>query len=127
MGVAGAGLTFAAAMRVIHRVHHHAPHVRPPTLPTHTAGFAYRCVFVIRIADLPDGRLACSQYSSHFSGLQPNLHVSAFSTHDLSRASGASDKLASLTRTEFDIMNHRSRRHAGQWQCIARSNLRIRA
>src|SRR5690242_4000777 len=52
------GLAFAAAMRMIHRVHRHAAHFRAATEPARAARFAETDVGVFDIADLADGRVA---------------------------------------------------------------------
>ena len=51
-------LAFAAAERVIDRVHRDAAHVRPLAQPAAAAGLADRHVLVVDVADLADGREA---------------------------------------------------------------------
>ena len=55
---AARGLAFAAAERMVDRVHRHAAHVRPLAQPAASAGLADRHVLVIEIADLADRRVA---------------------------------------------------------------------
>src|SRR5439155_4556272 len=55
---AARSLAFAAAMRMIDRVHGNAAVYRAPSHPTNTSCLAYSDVFVIRIPHLSDGRHA---------------------------------------------------------------------
>src|SRR5215218_2165558 len=57
MAAAG-GLAFAAAERMVHRVHRDAAHVRLPAQPPSAAGLADRDVLVVDVADLADRRQA---------------------------------------------------------------------
>src|SRR5436190_11970531 len=55
---AARGLAFAAAERMVDRVHRHAAHVRPLPQPPAAAALAARHVLVIEVADLADRRVA---------------------------------------------------------------------
>src|SRR5436190_16669947 len=65
--IAAAGsLTFTTAVRVVHRVHRHAAHVRANPFPTRTPRLAERNIFVLDIADLANGRPALNRHAPHF-------------------------------------------------------------
>src|SRR5688572_20591854 len=55
---AARGLAFAAAERMVDRVHRHAAHVRLLAQPARPAGLADRDVLVVDVADLADRRQA---------------------------------------------------------------------
>src|SRR3989338_11636068 len=72
---AGCSLTFAAAVRVIDRVHSHTAHGRANTAPTHRTGLADGSQTVFRIAHLAQGRFAIDMHFADFSIAQPQLRV----------------------------------------------------
>ena len=47
--------SFAAAHRVIHRVHRHRPNARAPSHPAHPTGLADGYLLVVGVADGADG------------------------------------------------------------------------
>src|SRR5579863_7283221 len=49
---------FAAAVRVIDRIHRYAAHRRPAAVPARAAGLSIGHVFVVEVSDLADGRHA---------------------------------------------------------------------
>src|SRR5437879_13841721 len=57
-GPAARALTLAAAQRMVHRVHGHAPHPRHATEPAALPRLADRQQLVLGVADLPAGREA---------------------------------------------------------------------
>src|SRR5579862_1639468 len=57
---------FAAAVRMVHRIHGHAAHGRPFAVPARPAGLAVRHVFMIEIAHLADGGHAVDREPAHF-------------------------------------------------------------
>ena len=89
MGVALAGLAFAAAVRVVDRVHHDAAHRRAHAEPAHRAGLAENAQVVLVIAHLADGGAAIDVYLAHFAGFQAHAGVHAFARRELRRAAGA--------------------------------------
>src|SRR6185436_11142492 len=65
--IAAAGsLAFAAAMRVVHRVHRHAAYVRANALPTRSTSFTERNILVLNIADLAHRGPAFNRHAPHF-------------------------------------------------------------
>src|ERR1700730_11290283 len=57
-GLPGRGAAFAAAVRVVDRVHRHAAHRRADAAPTPAPGLADGLQVVLEIAGLADGRSA---------------------------------------------------------------------
>src|SRR3989304_6751335 len=55
-GMSALALAFASAVRVLDRVHRHAPHLRKPSEPSRPAGLAYRDILVIEVPYLQIGR-----------------------------------------------------------------------
>src|SRR5271154_2310321 len=72
-----AGLAFAAAVRVIDRVHDDAANGWANAQPTHGAGLAEDAQVVFIIADFADGGAAIHMYFAHFAGLQAQAGVYA--------------------------------------------------
>lgn len=53
-GVALSGLSFAATMRMVNRIHHNTAHVRSPAQPSIAARLPDVNILVIRIPNLPN-------------------------------------------------------------------------
>ena len=88
--------------------------------PTDPSGLSNGNVFVIQIPNLTNRRHTGSQDPPHFTGLQTHLHIVSVTAHNLSRASGTSNQLPTLTELQFDIVDSRPQRHARKRQGIAR-------
>src|SRR5262245_4750833 len=69
---------FAAAMRMIDRVHDHAANRRADAHVTRSACFSDRHVFVIQISNLSDSRDAIDVNEPDFTGWQLHVSVSGF-------------------------------------------------
>src|SRR5262249_50620288 len=65
---------FAAAVRMIDRVHGDAAVVRAPTQPTLAPGLADRDVHVVRIRDRADGRHAAAVHQALFARVEAQNH-----------------------------------------------------
>ncbi len=124
MRVALSGLPFAATMRMIHRIHHDTPDVRPLSHPPRTTGLAHRNVLVIEVPDLSHGRHTRAQDPTHLARNQTDLNVLTFPAHHLTRRAGTPRHLGTLPRLEFNVMNGRAKRHQRQRKRIARTNVR---
>src|SRR5436190_19573362 len=77
---AAAALRFAlaAAHRVIDRVHDHAAHMRPPSLPARPPGLAAGDVHVIDVSDLADRREATVVNAANLAGRKFDERVTGF-------------------------------------------------
>src|SRR5450759_3297634 len=72
------GLAFAAAVRVVDRVHGHAAIVRTLAQPARAPGLADGNVFVVQVANLPDRRHAIDQDAARLARGQLEQRVVAF-------------------------------------------------
>src|SRR4051812_17784036 len=80
--VAAAGrAAFAAAVRVIDRIHDDAAVVRAPAEPARTAGLADLLVLPVRIADRADGRHALGTDHAKLARLQLDLRIAGVLAH----------------------------------------------
>src|ERR1700678_3794000 len=82
---AAGGLAFAAAVRVIDRVHGYATIAGTNTLPAIASSLADRHILMIGIAHLAHGRHACYQHPAGFAGGQFQERVVALFGHQLGR------------------------------------------
>ena len=85
---AARSFTFAAAVRVIDRVHRDAANVRPHSLPARAAGFTERNIFVLDVADLSDGRATHNRHAPNFARRHAQLRVISL----LSRATAQTNR-----------------------------------
>src|SRR5437773_10896647 len=102
---AARGLAFAAAERMIDRVHRDAAHVRPIPEPAAATGFANRDGFVIQIADLADRREALHVDLAYLARRHLYLRVGSFLLQVLHRLSGPSSDLLALSRLQLDFIH----------------------
>src|SRR2546423_13553418 len=58
--------SFAASVRMVHRIHGHAAHMRANALPARAAGFTQRNVFVLDVAHLAHSRAAFNRHAPDF-------------------------------------------------------------
>src|SRR5881394_2171222 len=70
---AAGGLALATAVRVVDRVHRHAPDGRPLALPAHAAGLAPVDVRLLGVADLADRGTAARVDVADLTGRHPQL------------------------------------------------------
>ena len=104
------GFALAATHRVIDRVHHHAAHGRPYSLPATAASFAGGDVHVIHVPDLSDGGIATDVDFAKLAGWHLHEGVVTFAVVQDNLLSGAAGDLPSATGLEFDIVDRRSER-----------------
>src|SRR5262245_20745459 len=71
-------LSFAATVRMIHRIHRHAANMRPNSFPTSTSRFTERNIFVFDIAHLTYGGATFDWYAPHFTGGHAQLRKLTF-------------------------------------------------
>src|SRR5215469_4422385 len=113
------GLTFAAAVRMIHRVHRNAAIVRALAQPTRLPGFAMRLVFVLDIANLADGRHAVGLDAANFARRQLEQGDFALTRDELCLRAGGSRHLSAFSGPQLDVVNHGAGRDIFQRQRIA--------
>ena len=124
---AAGGLAFAAAERVIDRVHRHAAHVRPLPQPAAAPGLADRDVLVIEVADLADRRVALDVDLANLARRHLHRRVLAFLGDHLHRRPGAARDLAALARLQLHVVDLRAERDVLQRQRVARQDVDVRA
>src|SRR6185503_6896835 len=89
-GLLGGRAAFAAAVRVIDRVHGDDAHRRTHAAPAHPAGLADRFQVVLGVADLADRRAAVDVHLADLARAQAQLRVGALAREHLDvRARGA--------------------------------------
>src|SRR4029077_2964755 len=121
MGTTPAPFRFAltTAHRVIDRVHYHATHVWPASLPARATSFAAGDVHVIDVSNLADGGETILMNPAHFARWHFHQRVTAFEVVQRRLLTGAASNLSTAAGTELDVVNVRSKRHRAQRQRIA--------
>src|SRR5439155_5025234 len=120
-------LPFAAAERVVDRIHRDAAHRRPDPEPAAPAGLAEGDVLVVQVADLADGRLADLVHPANLAGRQLDLHPAGVLGEELRRAAGAPHQLPAPPRLQLDVVDRRAERDALQGQGVPDQDVRGRA
>src|SRR5690606_22860968 len=101
---AAGGAAFAAAVRVIDRVHRDAAHGRPDAAPALRARLAELAQVVLIVADLADRRAAIHVHLTHLARAQPHGDVRALARDDLHRRAGAARELRTFAGLQLDAM-----------------------
>ncbi len=123
---AAGGLAFAAAVRVIHRVHGDAAVGGANALPAIASRLADRHILVIGIAHLADGRHALHQHLAGLAGRQLQKRVVAFLSNQLRLRAGRTRHLRALARPKLDRMHRGAGRNILERQRIADQDVGIR-
>jgi len=100
-----AALAFAAAHRVIDRVHDHAAHMRSSALPASTSCFAAGNVHMIDVANLANGREAVLVNPANFARGHFHQRVAGFDSSKRSLLPGTARDLAAASRSQFNVVN----------------------
>ena len=96
---------------MIDRIHHHATHMRTPSLPARPARFATRHVHVIDIADLTNGRVTGLMNAPDLARWHFYQAVTAFAVVQRRLLTSAAGNLAAASRRQLDIVNICSQRN----------------
>ena len=102
---AARGAAFAAAMRMVDRVHGHAAIVRTPAEPARAAGFADRGVHLVGVRHRADRADAAAMNEALFAGIQPQDDVFAIAADDLGIGAGGTRDLPALADLHLDIVH----------------------
>src|ERR1700678_952337 len=102
---AARGAAFAAAVRMIHRVHRHAAYAGTDAFPARAAGFADHFVLVVGIGYSTDGRHAFAANDTHFGGAHFHLHIPRILADDLGISAGRPGDLAAFADFHFDVVH----------------------
>src|ERR1700722_13106920 len=117
---------YAAAVRIVDRVHRDAAHRRTLAEMALAAGFADHFVLVIEVAELTDGRAANHLNLAHFARRHADLRVLAFFGHQLRRRSGRAHELAAFTGPQLDVVDDRAQRDVRERERVADLDVGIR-
>src|SRR5262245_47312800 len=120
------GLAFAAAHRVVDRVHRHAPDARQAPQPAGAPGLAERDVLVIQVAHLPDHRAAVDVKAPHRTRRQPELRVVAVLRHELAERARRARHPGVAAREQLDVVDVGAERDVLERQAVARLDLGVR-
>src|SRR5882762_5303888 len=88
------GAAFAAAVRMIDRVHDDATHMRATTEPARPAGLAYHDILVVRVAHRAHRRQAFARHDTHFTRIQLELGIARVLADQLGVGAGGTGHLA---------------------------------
>ena len=121
------GLAFAAAHRVVHRVHGDAPdagRTAPPAVPP---GLPEGHVLVIQVAHLSDHRPAVDVELAHLARRQPQLRVVPVPRHQLAVGARRTRHPGATPREQLHVVDVRAERDVLQRQAVPRTDLRVSA
>ena len=108
---AARGAAFAAAMRVIDRVHRDAAIVRTAAHPALAAGLADRDVHVVGVRHRADCRHAPAEHQALLARIEPQDDVVLVAADDLRVGAGRARELPALAELELDVVHDRADRH----------------
>ena len=113
-------LAFAAAVRVVIRVHDRTADRRADAHVALAAGLAKVDVLMVDVADLADDCGAVHADEADFAGRETNLSQVAVLRHELSGRTGGADKLCAAAGVQLDVVDDRTNGDVGQRQAVAR-------
>ena len=116
-------LALAAAMWMIHRIHHDAAHVWLPTEPTAPTRLAERNVFMIQVTDLADRRHAPDVNLANLARGHLDRRVLAFTGNELNRRPGAARDLPALAWAQLHVVDLGAQRDVLEGQAVARQDV----
>src|SRR4051794_38161639 len=116
---AAVGAAFAAAQRVVDRVHRLGPRVRADAHVPRAAGLADADVDPVEVAELADRRAALALDPPHFTRRQDDDRPLAFLRRETCHAAGGPDQLAALAGVHLDVVDLEARRDVRQRQAVA--------
>src|SRR5213078_3253683 len=103
-----AGAAFAAAVRVVDRVHRDAAHRRADALPALRAGLAVVAQAVLFVRNLADRGAAVDVDLATLARAEPHLRVRAFARQQRARRAGGARDLRALARQHLDAVDDRA-------------------
>src|SRR5690606_23279132 len=114
------GLAFAAAVRMVDRVHRHTAYCRSYSSPALRTGLAELSQVVFAVSDFAHRRAAFDVDTSCFAGAQSHRGIRAFTRRDLRAGTRGANELAALARLQLYAMHRGAYRNAPDRQRIAR-------
>src|SRR5277367_4716195 len=124
---AARGASFAAAVRMIDRVHGDAAIVRALSEPAVAAGLAERSVHVVRIGDRADRGEALAVNEPLLTGTQSQRNVALVAADDLRIGSGGAGDRPALADLHLDVVDDRADGNVGERHCVAGLNVDLDA
>src|SRR5204863_9563876 len=124
---AARGLAFAAAERVIDRIHRDAAVMRTLAEVARASGFAVRHVLVLEIADLSDRRVAAHVHLAHLARGKTERRPVTFARHELRAGAGRTNHLSALPFLQLDVVNHRAEGDLRERKSVADQDVRLLA
>jgi len=91
MRIALTRLAFTASVWMVDGVHDNPADMRTATEPSAPPRFSHIDVLMVEVSYLTHCGHTGGQDASHFSGLEPHLHIVSVTAHDLGESSGAAD------------------------------------
>src|SRR3569832_133833 len=119
------GAAFAAAVRMVDRVHRRAAHRRADAAPALRAGRAERTQIVLIVADLAD---YCAAFRGDLAGLaraESQRRVRTFFRHELHAGAGAARELGAAARHHLGAVDRGADGDVAQRQAVAGLDRRI--
>src|ERR1051326_3135429 len=102
---AARGTAFAAAVRMIDRIHGDAAVVRPTVEPARAPGLADADVHVVGIGHRADARHAAAVHQPLLAGIEPEDHVILVAADDLGIGARGACELPALADLELDVVH----------------------
>ena len=112
-------LAFAAAVRVVIRVHDRTADRRADAHVAGTAGLADVHVLMVDIADLTDYCNAVRANEADFAGRQTNLRELCVLCHQLGVVAGGADKLCAAAGVDLNVVDDGTDGDIGKRQAVA--------
>src|SRR4029453_19047912 len=127
-GVAAArGAAFAAAVRVIDRIHGDASNDRATAEPTVAAGLADHDVLVVGVGHRADGGQALARHQAQLARVELDLGVARVLADELGVGAGRARQLAAFALLQLDVMHDGAYRHVGERHGVARLDVDLLA
>src|ERR1700732_183795 len=111
---AARGAAFAAAVRMVYRVHGDAAVMRLASEPATATGLADRNIHMIRVRHRTDGPGAAAMDQTLFARVQTNDHVVMVAADELRIGTGGTRELAALADLQFHIVDDGADRHVAE-------------
>src|SRR5262249_21757409 len=114
-----AGLAFAATVRVVDRVHHHAADGRADAHVALDTGLAQLAQAVLLVGDFADGGTALDVDLADLTGAHADLGVGAFAGQQRGRRAGRTSDLRALAGLQLDAVDRGTHRDVADRQGVA--------
>src|SRR5258708_28921238 len=116
---AAGGAAFAAAVRMIDRIHRNAAVVRATAHPALAAGLADRDVHVIGVRHRADRAHAAAVHEALLAGIEAQDDIFLVASDDLGVGAGGARELAALADLHLDVVHDGADRHVADRHGIA--------